>query len=718
MRKLLYIFIFFFVCKAGFAQALLTEEFNYTAGDLLTAHSWIQSGTSTTNPIAVTSPGLSYTNYPSVLGNAATLTNTGQDVYKAFTTVTSGSVYMAFLVNVQSAGTGDYFLGLSPSNGQTNYYARLFIKANGSGYSLGLSKSNELSSGSIYGTTVLNFNTTYIVVVKHSFVTASTTDDTESVYVFSSPNMPGTEPASAEIAAYANATKTDPTDLGFVTLRQGSGSAAAPSLILDGIRIGTVWNDVLPAPTIPVATAATNITSTGFTANWNSFVGATSYFLDVSTASDFSTFLSDYNGKEVGNVTSYDITALDPNTTYYYRVRSTDGTATTSNSNIITVGTLVPAPNALAATNITSTGFTANWETSSGSTGYWLDVATAEDFSAFVEGYNNKEVGNVTTLNVTSLNAGTKYYYRVRGSSANGASVNSNVITVETSGVALPVALNPTNITADGFTANWSFPETPISFFLDISTKEDFSTFVEGYNSKEAGTVTSLVVSGLNASTVYYYRLHASTSGGISPNSNVISVITLLGAPIAKPATNIAATSFTANWEVTSGVTTYWLDVSTSSDFSLLVNGYDNKPVGKVGSYEVTSLNPNTIYYYRVSSSNSFGTSPYSETITVTPVVGIQDASSTLPTKYDLLQNYPNPFNPSTIIKYQLPESGFVTIKVYNITGSEICTLVSETKSAGTHEVRFNASNLTSGTYIYKIQSGKFSQTKKMLLLK
>lgn len=85
---------------------------------------------------------------------------------------------------------------------------------------------------------------------------------------------------------------------------------------------------------------------------------------------------------------------------------------------------------------------------------------------------------------------------------------------------------------------------------------------------------------------------------------------------------------------------------------------------------------------------------------------------------YSLDQNYPNPFNPSTLIKYQIPEEGFVTLKVYDSLGNEICTLVNENKPAGNYSAVFNAENLASGTYIYKLSSNGYLSSKKMILIK
>jgi lysophospholipase L1-like esterase len=99
-----------------------------------------------------------------------------------------------------------------------------------------------------------------------------------------------------------------------------------------------------------------------------------------------------------------------------------------------------------------------------------------------------------------------------------------------------------------------------------------------------------------------------------------------------------------------------------------------------------------------------------------------------VPNGYALLQNYPNPFNPSTKIEYSIPEENFVTLKVYDVLGSEIATLVNGKKSAGYYEVNFsaingsasggNAANLSSGIYYYKLSAGNFSQVKKMILIK
>jgi hypothetical protein len=185
----------------------------------------------------------------------------------------------------------------------------------------------------------------------------------------------------------------------------------------------------------PTATSATNITSTTFQANWTSVSGATGYRIDVAYDQNFTSL--GLNNYDAGNSTGLTVTGVSPSTTYWYRVRAYNATTTSGNSNTISVttssaGSPPPAPTANAASSVTSSAFTANWSSSSGATGYRLDVSTSSGFGSFVSGYNNLDVGNAQTASVTGLSASTTYYYRVRAYNGNGTSGNSNVITVTT----------------------------------------------------------------------------------------------------------------------------------------------------------------------------------------------------------------------------------------------------------------------------------------------
>jgi uncharacterized Ntn-hydrolase superfamily protein len=147
------------------------------------------------------------------------------------------------------------------------------------------------------------------------------------------------------------------------------------------------------------------------------------------------------------------------------------------------------------------------------------------------------------------------------------------------------------------------------------------------------------------------------------------------------------------------------------------------------GTYQATITAPIAVGVDTISANVMTGTDTVSILMKViiiylTPVSVNEEQIS--PDRFILYQNSPNPFNPSTIIKYTIPnviasetkQSQFVTLKVYDVLGNEVATLVNEVKSPGTYEVEFNATELSSGTYFYKLQSSGFIETKKMILLK
>ncbi|HRJ05823.1 MAG TPA: T9SS type A sorting domain-containing protein, partial [Ignavibacteria bacterium] len=98
--------------------------------------------------------------------------------------------------------------------------------------------------------------------------------------------------------------------------------------------------------------------------------------------------------------------------------------------------------------------------------------------------------------------------------------------------------------------------------------------------------------------------------------------------------------------------------------------------------------------------------------------LGIQPVTGEIPLNYSLQQNYPNPFNPVTNIKFSIPEAGFVKLVVFDVTGKVVSTLISQSMKAGNYVADFDASSLTSGVYFYKLTSGSYINTKRMILVK
>ena len=157
----------------------------------------------------------------------------------------------------------------------------------------------------------------------------------------------------------------------------------------------------------------------------------------------------------------------------------------------------------------------------------------------------------------------------------------------------------------------------------------------------------------------------------------------------------------------------YWFELDTSDQFN---NSFIDSTLTDT-SFIYSSLQMNKRYWWRVKAKNIVGWGDFSEVRTFDVVTSVEEKNQ-LPTTYGLEQNYPNPFNPVTTIKYQIPEQSFVTLKVYDVLGNEIATLLNEEKPIGNYEVEFDASSLSSGIYFYKLQAGSFVETKKMILIK
>jgi len=152
--------------------------------------------------------------------------------------------------------------------------------------------------------------------------------------------------------------------------------------------------------------------------------------------------------------------------------------------------------------------------------------------------------------------------------------------------------------------------------------------------------------------------------------------------------------------------------------FKFGIRGSDNESGFGLNHLENLSDAADSMYLYTQFGSINPNLYAHWNFDTRTPILtGVEEVPG-IATTFVLQQNYPNPFNPSTKIEFTIPATSLVTMKVFNILGQEVATLVNETLNVGTHRVRFDATNLASGVYIYKITAGNFVSTKKMMLLK
>ncbi|MFI5252107.1 MAG: M20/M25/M40 family metallo-hydrolase [Bacteroidota bacterium] len=186
---------------------------------------------------------------------------------------------------------------------------------------------------------------------------------------------------------------------------------------------------------------------------------------------------------------------------------------------------------------------------------------------------------------------------------------------------------------------------------------------------------------------------------------------------------SVDAHSVLISWSTVSEQNTYGFYVQRRSESSIeyadaspLIAGAGSSLVEHFYSWTDTKANKGT-YFYRLRTVNLNGDVEYSTEIRVTNVLGVQQKNM-LPTVFKLNQNYPNPFNPSTNIQYQLPKESRVNLSVFNILGQKVTTLVDGVQSEGYKEVSFNASNLPSGIYFYRMQANNFTDVKKFIIMK
>ena len=294
--------------------------------------------------------------------------------------------------------------------------------------------------------------------------------------------------------------------------------------------VPSVNSNIITAITIslepPVILDATNITPNTFTANWEFVIDASGYYLDVDDDPDFTSPIPPYDNLDIGDVSTYVVIGLAPDTSYYYQIRSYNGSCISDDSSIVhTLQTIpMPLPVALPATNIDFIRFDANWENAPmDASGYYLDVATDPDFILFVPGYFNLDVGNVSTYLVIPLFVSTNYYYRIRYYDYYYTSGNSNVIDLTTKSLEAPVATPATDVSVDSFMANWNTVVDATGYVLFV---DDSSDFLTPLLIVDTGDVSTYPVIGLAGNETYYYRLIAYNIYMNSPYSNIIDVTT------------------------------------------------------------------------------------------------------------------------------------------------------------------------------------------------
>jgi len=294
--------------------------------------------------------------------------------------------------------------------------------------------------------------------------------------------------------------------------------------------------------------------------------------------------------------------------------------------------------------------------------------------------------------------------------------------------VATPQLVFPPNKSLNhpiSVTLNWSKNSEAVSYGLEVATD---SLFVNKVFSDTTLVDTFKTLVKLARNTWYYWRVRTITSYNSSDWSEVWSFKTLpLNAPNQVQLVNPQNNTTIYNPRQ---ITFQWLASEPDVDAYRFEYGIDSTLTYKIidtiiSSTELTldfTYRFDWFNYWRVTARNGVGWGNPSD-VWMFRLIRTDVEDEVLPDKFVLYQNYPNPFNPSTTIKFKLPEDGFTTLKIYDLFGKEVATLINDKLSAGTYEVKFSSDelknkSLTSGIYFYQLKSGKYSEMKKMILLK
>lgn len=270
--------------SATYAQVTLPhyDGLNYATGGigLQSQVDWTRLNNG--DSLVIASPSLSYAGLPASTGNRVTFDGIGIDAGKSFTSQTSGTVYFSFLLNVTSLGslgtTGGYFTGFIQTNAtNTNYGATTWLRANGSGFDIGLN-ARTTAANTVWSSTPYSLNTTYLVVIAYQIVAGASND---VVRLWINPATGGSEPAPLLSATNTGTdfTTTAGTGVGAILIRQATNASETPFVEMDELRIGTTWADVTPAgATAPIA-------NTGTPAAGNVFQGTSNHVFSTFTIS-------------------------------------------------------------------------------------------------------------------------------------------------------------------------------------------------------------------------------------------------------------------------------------------------------------------------------------------------------------------------------------------------------------------------------------------------
>lgn len=417
----------------------------------------------------------------------------------------------------------------------------------------------------------------------------------------------------------------------------------------------SAWTSSLLSTTpnfpIPDLLGITNLTAIAARLNWGKVTGATTYFVDLATDTAFTSLI--LNNVNAGDVSFRDVGSLTALTQYYYRVRASDGTTTSANSNVVTFATLhnsetydeqfqnLATPSISNITNIYLNSFSASWNEVALADSYSVQISTTSDFSSIAQTVATKN----TSVSFASLTPSTVYYVRVRAISVWQTTPYSATQVVTTlslnSSLNPPQLLTPTTITSRSILFQWVLRSYATRYLFELSTSPVFASIAY---STIVGNVGSLLLNeGISPATTYYSRIRALNSSQSSDYSNSVTTTTsaALTSITGVATTSITDTSAVIGWTLNGSYTDYLLSVwKTESNAYLGVNFYRNKSLGNTNTHTIDLfLEPSSNYSYTITGKTTSGDTKTTDIQTFTTLAAapiLQLAKNLLTWTYNL----------------------------------------------------------------------------------
>lgn len=455
--------------------------------------------------------------------------------------------------------------------------------------------------------------------------------------------------------------------------------------------VDSIWASTSESIAAPAAQTASSIQTDRFTANWTSVATATGYKLYVSADENFSTHLSGYNPKNVGNNVSDVVSSLSSSTTYYYRVRSYNTETESTNSNSVSVTTSSSA--------------------SGDETIFFSEYIEGSSYNKALEIYNG--IGTDTDLSKVTV----KIYFNENSTSSDlslsGTLADKDVYVIAhgSADASILAQADLTNGTIANFNGN-----DALELYYDGILVDVLGT--PGSGATYAADVTLVrkpeINSGNTTYTVSEWNSYAQDEFSYLGSHTVSEEVVAISLRYFEA--SCQSGKVILNWSTGSEIENTAFQIFRNNDFIASIEGAGTTSVTNYYEYIDRFIQPGQTYTYILNDINYSGNIISHDAMSVT--ISTPGEESHILPEGNIGAAYPNPFNPGATLPLHLDQQSDVTISLHDIFGRKCLDIVSGYFVSGDHQIPIDASNLSSGVYFLHIQVGKSKLTQKIVLSK